>query len=57
MTEFVKAMVGFDHATRDPGSFFAIAGTTFNDLTKSVIHRDTIGRAFMKSLHTTADMQ
>ena len=57
MTEFVKAMVGFDHATRDPGSFFAIAGTAFNDLTKSVIHRDSIGRAFMKSLHTTADMQ
>ncbi|WP_426757618.1 GNAT family N-acetyltransferase, partial [Pseudomonas aeruginosa] len=37
-------------------SFFAIAGTAFNDLTKSVIHRDSIGRAFMKSLHTTADM-
>lgn len=31
MTEFVKAMVGFDHATRDPGSFFAIAGTAFDD--------------------------
>ena len=43
MTEFVKAMVGFDHATRDPGSFFAIAGTAFNDLTKSVIEGDAVG--------------
>lgn len=57
MTEFVKAMVGFDYATRDLGFFFAIAGTAFNDLTKSVIYCDTIGRAFMKLLYTTADMQ
>lgn len=56
MVEFVKAMVGFDYVTRDLGFFFAIVGIVFNDLIKSVIYRDTIGRAFMKSFYITVDM-